>query len=290
MPHNSWKCWYQDLARLPFGFPLNWRWAAAAPTGPFLGLRHNPVPCKPSPAWGVPAVSCPTCLPFGPLWLHWDILPLPGPLSKTLWALLCFGHSYTPSLGQEPGRARGQSQLLALHQCLHFPSNSDKQDGSAPGSGQSPSLCWDQGAEAAGQGRGWKVLVRGHQIQAELETKLISCGRAKLQACWRKLPVRVPALGLAAAAVWLGPHADGEGVWEAGLAQHHGTGHQAQLPQRTPTGGLAGCTPASPCWDRPRVRLCTVSAGSHWVPPCSSGTHARAEGSRWMLPFKAALG
>lgn len=156
--------------------------------------------------------------------------------------------------------------------------------------GQSPSLCWDQGAEAAGQGRGWKVLVRGHQIQAELETKLISCGRAKLQACWRKLPVRVPALGLAAAAVWLGPRADGEGVWEAGLAQHHGTGHQAQLPQRTPTGGLAGCTPASPCWDRPRVRLCTVSAGSHWAPPCSSGTHARAEGSRWMLPFKAALG
>lgn len=135
VPHNSWKCWYRDLARLPFGFSLNWSWAAAAPTGPFLGLQHNPAPCTPSPAWGVPAVLCPTCLPFGPVWLHWDILPLPGPLSKTPWSLLRFGHSYTPSLGQEPGRARGQSQLLALHQCLHFPSNSDEQDGSAPGSG-----------------------------------------------------------------------------------------------------------------------------------------------------------
>lgn len=287
MPHNSWKYWYQGLARLPFGFPLNWRQAAAAPTGPFLGLRHNPVPCKPSPARGVPAVSCPTCLPFGPVWLHWDILPLPRPLSKTLWSLLHFGHSYTPSLGQEPGRARGRSQLLALHQCLHFPSSSDKQDGSASGSG---AVTLPLLGSRSGGCRPGKVLVRGHQIQAELETKLISCGRAKLQACWRKLPVRLPALGLAAAAVWLCPRADGEGVWEAGLAQHHGTGHQARLPQCTRTGGLAGCTPASPCRDRPRVRLSTVSAGSHWVPPCSSGTHARAEGSRWMLPFKAALG
>ena len=58
---------------------------------------------------------------------------MPGPLSKALWSLLCFGHTYTVSLGQELGRARGQPQLPSLHQCLCFPSNSDKWDGSAPG-------------------------------------------------------------------------------------------------------------------------------------------------------------
>lgn len=48
---------------------------------------------------------------------------------------------------------------------------------------------------------GWKVLVRGHQIQAKLERKQI-CWGAELQACCRSSGL-VPALGLAG--LWHGP-------------------------------------------------------------------------------------
>lgn len=40
--HNSWKRWYQDLARLPSGFPLNWSWAASAPHGAVPGAVAQP--------------------------------------------------------------------------------------------------------------------------------------------------------------------------------------------------------------------------------------------------------
>lgn len=58
----------------------------------------------------------------------------------------------------------------------------------------------------------------------------------------------VPAFGLAAAAAWLRPRADGEGVWEAGLCSPGGRGtghgcHNAPTPElllgallRFPTG------------------------------------------------------
>lgn len=97
------------------------------------------------------------------------------------------------------------------------------------------------GARNGGCQPGWKVLVRGHQIQAKLETKLISCCQAKLQACWRKLRELVPALGLAAAAAWL----HREGMLEAGLAQHCGPRGQGTRHNHhdAPTLGLSQAAP-----------------------------------------------
>lgn len=146
VPQNTWRCWYQDWARLPVGFPWDWGWVVTAPTRTFLGLHHNPVPHNPSPAWGDPAVPRPDPSPKAPC---------------SLWAQL------HPVTAQELGRARGQSQLPT----------------------SSPGILWKAlpGARSGGCQAGWKVLVRGHQIQAKLERKLISCCRAKLQACCRRL-------------------------------------------------------------------------------------------------------
>lgn len=137
---------------------------------------HNPEPQNLSHLPGV-ILLC-HGLPFAP----WgDIVARPDPFPKPCAA---FGHTCTLFTPQEPARPRGRAQLL-------------------------PQFPGEPGAGSAGCQAGWKVLVRGQQIQAKLERKLISCCRAKPRACCRRLRAGASP-GLAAAPAWPCPSARGE--------------------------------------------------------------------------------